>query len=754
MKNEAALPVAGNGPVLVDPPPEPQAGARPSPAGMHGRPLRSSGFVRRMALLGITLLLITMLLLLPGISFRRSREAQGWVEHELRVLNAAEYVLSTMQDAETSERGYLLTGDTSYLAPFQSAVSNQLQAMPTLRRLTADNSAQQEQIGKLEGLAVDRLAELTRTIALYDSKGSKAAARSIDSNDGVRIMGEIRNLILRFEHEEYRLLGVRTRAAETHATSMIWILRVGGVLLIVALIAFGAVGESDYRDQRRAEALLQSNEEQFHTLANAIPQLCWIANADGWIFWYNQRWFDFTGTTLKDMAGWGWQSVHDPKALPVIMESWKKAIVAGQPWEMVFRLRAADGTFHPFLTRVTPVRDRSGKVARWFGTNTDITSQLATENALRENEERLRLAHEVAHIGTFEWDLQTGLKQRTPELEAMCGVSCGAFSCTQKTWMDMACPEDQKQVREKMQKAMETGSFEAEWRVVCPNGQEHWHFGRARVVKGDTGQPIRVIGAIVDVTGRKQAEMEVQRINVHLEQLVRNRTAELDAVNKELAAFAYSVSHDLRAPLRGIDGWSLALLQDYGPKLDDGARQYLNRVRSETQRMGQLIDATLQLCRVTRDEMKSEKVDLTALANVIAARLREAEPQRAIEFIIAPGLTAKGDPRLLEIALTNLLGNAVKFTGKRDKARIEFGSGEKESKPAFYVRDNGVGFDMAYAGNLFGAFQRLHKVSEFPGTGIGLAMVQRVVARHGGRVWAEGQVDHGATLWFTLEGGA
>jgi len=217
-----------------------------------------------------------------------------------------------------------------------------------------------------------------------------------------------------------------------------------------------------------------------------------------------------------------------------------------------------------------------------------------------------------------------------------------------------------------------------------------------------------------------------------------------------LEAFAYSVSHDLRAPLRGIDGWSLALLEDCSSLLDDDGRKYLNRVRAETQRMGNLIDDLLQLSRASRGEMKLDQVDITALANRIADRLRDAQPKRSIEFAIEPGLVAFGDARLLEIALTNLLSNAVKFTGAQNPALIEFGKIEKDGEMAFYVRDNGAGFDMAYSANLFGAFQRLHKVTEFPGTGIGLATVQRIVRRHGGRVWADARVNRGATFCFTL----
>jgi signal transduction histidine kinase len=254
----------------------------------------------------------------------------------------------------------------------------------------------------------------------------------------------------------------------------------------------------------------------------------------------------------------------------------------------------------------------------------------------------------------------------------------------------------------------------------------------------------------MDVTERKRAEDDLRLLNAELEQRVRSRTAALEAANRELEAFAHSVSHDLRAPLRGIDGWSLALLEDSGERLDAQGHKHLERVRSEAQRMGRLIDDLLHLSRVGRTELVPGTVDLTCLAATIAARLKEVNPGRCIEFVVAPDLKCIGDARLLEIALTNLLENAVKFTGTRGAARVEFGRTDFEGKPAFFVRDNGVGFDMAYAKMLFAPFQRLHKTSEFPGTGIGLATVQRVIHRHGGRIWAEAGVGAGATLYFTL----
>ncbi len=248
----------------------------------------------------------------------------------------------------------------------------------------------------------------------------------------------------------------------------------------------------------------------------------------------------------------------------------------------------------------------------------------------------------------------------------------------------------------------------------------------------------------------EEAEEQVRALNADLERRVLERTSELEAANKELEAFCYSISHDLRSPLRGMDGFCQLLLEDYGDRLDDDAKAYVQRVRSASQRMADLLDGLLDLSRLTRIEMQRAPVDLSSMARGIAESLQSTEAQRAVTFDIADGLTARGDPHLLQIALENLLVNAWKFTSKHPRARIEFGQTQLDGQPVFFVRDDGAGFDMAYTDKLFGAFQRLHAVGEFEGNGIGLATVQRIVNRHGGRIWAEGAVERGACFFFNL----
>ena len=251
----------------------------------------------------------------------------------------------------------------------------------------------------------------------------------------------------------------------------------------------------------------------------------------------------------------------------------------------------------------------------------------------------------------------------------------------------------------------------------------------------------------------KEAEKEILRLNAELERRVRERTKQLEIINKELEAFCYSVSHDLRAPLRSIRGFSEVLLERYADKLDARGQEFLRRACQSSEHMDLLIEDLLKLSRVTRAELQRQPVNLSLAAEAIASELRKAEPERVVDLVIAPDLSAEGDERLLRIALDNLLRNAWKFTVRQPLARIEVGRAF-EPEVAFFVRDNGAGFDMAYAGKLFGVFQRLHSDSEFAGTGVGLATVQRIINRHGGRVWAAASVNQGATFYFTLPAGA
>lgn len=255
---------------------------------------------------------------------------------------------------------------------------------------------------------------------------------------------------------------------------------------------------------------------------------------------------------------------------------------------------------------------------------------------------------------------------------------------------------------------------------------------------------------IRDITARRRLEQEIASLTEGLERRVRERTIEVEALNAELATFSQTVSHDLRAPLRHIESFSKLLLEDYADKLDEQGRDYLTRIAGSAARMGQLISDLLRLSQTTQAQMALESVDLSAIARSVIAGLRQGEPNRPVDVIVAPGLVVEGDPHLLAVALENLLGNSWKYTSHHPSARIEFGMTDRDGRRVFFVRDDGAGFDMTKAGKLFGPFQRLHDDGQFEGTGIGLATVQRIVHRHGGQVWAEGAIEGGATFYFTI----
>ena len=253
---------------------------------------------------------------------------------------------------------------------------------------------------------------------------------------------------------------------------------------------------------------------------------------------------------------------------------------------------------------------------------------------------------------------------------------------------------------------------------------------------------------------KRRAQDQVRRLNVELDKRLAERTAQLGAANEELEALNFSIAHDLRAPLRAMDGFSQALQEDCADQLDARGRDYLSRVRGGARRMSQMIDGFLQLSRAGRSSLVRQAVDLGALARDAAQELRRCDPGRAVEFAVNGDLRAEGDGALLRTVVDNLLDNAWKFTAKTAQARVELGTGSSAGEKFFYVRDNGAGFDPARAAKLFGAFQRLHGSAEFPGSGIGLATVRRIIHRHGGRVWAEGAVGQGATFYFTLPPGS
>jgi PAS domain S-box-containing protein len=383
--------------------------------------------------------------------------------------------------------------------------------------------------------------------------------------------------------------------------------------------------------------------------------------------------------------------------------------------------------------------------ARTVG-RTESALELA-ESAKRKNEQDLdrffTLSLELLCIADNEGNLQ----RVNPAWEETLGWTIDDLA--KKPFVELVHPDDREMtLRAIRENAAGSAALVVEFenRYLCSDGSYRWfQWGTAAAPDQNV-----IYAAGRDISERKDTEAALRKLAEELEERFAARTADLSAANEELEAFAYSVSHDLRAPLRGIDGFSQAVLEEYSESLDETGRDYLMRLRSASQRMGHLIDDMLSLSRVSRVELDKERVDLSAIATSLAVELQEREPDRQVKFVIADGLVAQGDFRFLSIVLENLLSNAFKFTSTRATARIEFGCEAVDGEDAYFVRDDGVGFDMAYADQLFTPFQRLHTEAEFPGSGIGLATIRRVVARHDGRAWAYGELDRGATVYFTL----
>lgn len=375
------------------------------------------------------------------------------------------------------------------------------------------------------------------------------------------------------------------------------------------------------------------------------------------------------------------------------------------------------------------------------------------DEGLRESEERLRLmVSNVRDYSIIMLDPDGNITTWNNGAESLEGYSSneilGSHFSVLLPEADVACGEAKRII----ESARSQGSIEFEGWRIRRNGSTYYANVTLTAVHDDSGNLRGFCKITRDLTERRQAEEEVRQLNAELEERVRDRTAELMATNKELEAFCYSVSHDLRAPLRSIHGFSTALSEDAGHLLGDTDRDHLERICAASKRMGDLIDSLLALSRLTRDALTIEEVDLSAMANSVVNELVELAPERTVDWEIAGGLVVRADRRLLRAAITNLLGNAWKYSGKVTNAKISLGEIKSSGAAVFFVKDNGAGFDMAYSNKLFGAFQRLHSVREFEGNGIGLATVQRIITKHGGRVWAEAAVDNGATFYFTLGG--
>lgn len=517
---------------------------------------------------------------------------------------------------------------------------------------------------------------------------------------------------------------------------------------------YGIVIVQDLTDRLRSEAIIREKDERNQLLMSVLPE---------GLFLLKDNKITFANQAMADMLGYASPAeLVGVVPLSFTHESFHKEIVrrsihptiysANSKVERIYVRR--DGTQFPVEVYGQGLKE--GDESLILAVVRDITDRQEAERALRESEERWHFALEGGRLGVWDWDIENDTATFSPMWTRMLGYEPSEVDFGDlETWRSRVHPDDRESAWGKQLAHMEgkTEHYEAEFRMKHKDGHWVWISSRGMVTRRDSsGKALRIVGTHTDISDRKKNEERIEQLH----QALAKRASQLEVANQELESFSYSVSHDLRSPLRSIDGFASALAADYGNVLDADGLDYLNRVRAAAQRMGDLIDSMLALARLSRRDMNVVSVDLSELVRSISEEIKLRARDRSIEFRIMPGLRARGDEGLLRIVIQNLLENAVKFTREVEHAVIEFGMGpcpfqDNPSAKCYYVSDNGSGFDMEKHDRLFVPFEQLHDHGKYEGHGIGLATVKRIIARHGGSIWGRSEPGSGATFCFTLD---
>jgi PAS domain S-box-containing protein len=503
--------------------------------------------------------------------------------------------------------------------------------------------------------------------------------------------------------------------------------------------------ETTIRERERIEAALSENELRLHNLTQVTPVGIFRTDTQGHCLYVNETWQAMSGFSLQQALGDGWLQALHPDDRERVFVAWQKNAQAQQPSSVEYRFQHDDGRVVWVLRRATPELDAQGHVIGFVGSVTDITELRTAEIALRKSEQRWRAFTETSPDHIMMLDREGRIQFLNHSLPGIAQEE--AIGTLAYRYLPEAFQPVMRDCCDQVFHSRQPHSFQTQFRGEY--GQILYFDSMVAPVCTD-GEVTAVVVSARNITERKRIEAELQRYQEQLEELVKFRTRDLEAATAELENFSYSISHDLRAPLRRIEGFGQVLQEDYAGQLDADGQHSIERMCQGARQMARYIDDMLQLSRITRAQVHYNRVDISHLVRSLAHRLQEQFPQQKIDIVVQPGLSVVADRHLLNIALQKLLDNAWKFTRDNAQARIEFGQRQMDGREAFFISDNGIGFDMTFINKLFVPFQRLHGGEKYAGSGMGLAMVARIVHRHNGEVWGEGKPGKGACIYFTL----
>jgi two-component system, chemotaxis family, sensor kinase Cph1 len=490
---------------------------------------------------------------------------------------------------------------------------------------------------------------------------------------------------------------------------------------------------------KKAGKELRESEKKFKQLANSIPQLAWISRPDGYRIWFNQRWYDYTGSNYKSMRGWGWHSVHDPIVLPRVINRWKNCVAEDKPFEMIFPLRAKNGLYRIFLSRGIPIRNTSGKVVHWFGTNTDISDLKKVEKELENSKKKLTLALENGNIGMWEWHIRTNEMVWDERMKKMLTIENKVFDSKYPTFEKFINDEDIPHFREAINNTLKYNMpFETVFRTHGENGESKYISTKALLSRTKNGKPVSLSGVCFDITSMKKGS----------EQVLIKLNEELLRSNRDLQQFAYVASHDLQEPLRMVSSFTQLLALRYEDKLDQDAREFIRFAVDGAKRMYDLLNGLLAYSRVQSKGREFSKVKMNDVLEKVLQNLalKIVEKKASISIGKLPVLFAD-ESQMIQL-VQNLIENSIKFS--INKPVISISAKLENDYYKFSVKDKGVGIESQYYERIFQIFQRLQPKATHEGTGIGLAICKRIIERHKGRIWLESEPGKGSIFFFTI----